>query len=52
MRGDILVGETRIKSLKSGKSNVITVKSGLEFGAVFSPYIDFKPGDLIIAVEV
>src|SRR3990172_3498372 len=52
MRGDILVGETRIKSLKSRKSNVITVKSGLEFGAVFSPYIDFKPGDLIIAVEV
>jgi translation initiation factor IF-2 len=49
MRGPAVVGETRIKSLQQGKSAVDRVKSGIEFGAVFSPYVDFKVGDAIIA---
>jgi len=42
---------SKIKSLKSGKSDVLSVKSGAEFGAVFSPSVDFKVGDDIMAFE-
>jgi translation initiation factor IF-2 len=49
LRGDNLVGETRIKSLQQGKTAVERVKTGIEFGAVFSPHVDFKIGDAIIA---
>ncbi|TSC86815.1 MAG: translation initiation factor IF-2 [Microgenomates group bacterium Gr01-1014_16] len=42
---------SKIKSLKSGKSDVLSAKSGVEFGAVFSPSVDFKIGDAIIAFE-
>jgi translation initiation factor IF-2 len=40
---------TKIKSLHQGKTIVEKVKSGVEFGAIFSPYVDFKVGDDIIA---
>jgi len=50
MRGDVVVGETRIKSLHQGKSAIEKVKVGQEFGAIFSPYLDFKVGDNIIAL--
>jgi translation initiation factor IF-2 len=49
MRADTVVGTTKIKSLKIGKSDVSSVKIGTEFGAIFSPYLDFKVGDLIIS---
>jgi translation initiation factor IF-2 len=49
LRGETNLGEIRLKSLKSGKNNIESVKTGQEFGAVFSPFIDFKPGDIIIA---
>ena len=42
---------SKIKSLKSSKSDVLSVKSGAEFGAVFSPSVDFKVGDDIMAFE-
>ncbi|OGD04470.1 hypothetical protein A3D85_00015 [Candidatus Amesbacteria bacterium RIFCSPHIGHO2_02_FULL_47_9] len=51
LRGDSIIGETRIKSLKSGKNDLIVAKSQQEFGAVFSPYLDFKIGDSIIALQ-
>ncbi len=51
VRGDQTVGESKIKSLKSGKSDVLSVKSGAEFGAVFNPSVDFKIGDDIIALQ-
>lgn len=51
LRGDQVVGETKIRSLKSGKSDIQTVKSGSEFGAVFHPYVDFKVGDSLTAFE-
>lgn len=50
LRGDKVVGETKFKSLKQGKTDIPVVKSGLEFGATFSPYLDFKAGDHIISV--
>ncbi|KKU27702.1 MAG: Translation initiation factor IF-2 [Candidatus Amesbacteria bacterium GW2011_GWA2_47_11b] len=43
---------TRIKSLKIAKSEAEKVKSGQEFGVVFSPPVDFKIGDTIIAVTI
>jgi translation initiation factor IF-2 len=49
LRSSQEIGITRIKSLKVGKKDVPLVKSSIEFGAVFSPYIDFKVGDSIIA---
>ncbi len=49
MRADQLVGLTRVKNLQSGKASVDKIKSGAEFGVVFSPYIDFKLQDSIIA---
>lgn len=52
-KGDtIKVGDkqVRIKSLKMGKTEVEKVKTGQEFGAVFSPAVDFKVGENIIAV--
>ena len=42
--------QARIKSLKMGKAEVEKVKTGQEFGAVFSPAVDFKVGENIIAV--
>ena len=51
VRGDTIIGDTRLKSLKAGKADVTSVKSGLEFGAVFSPYLDFRVADHIIAIE-
>jgi translation initiation factor IF-2 len=45
-----VIGTSRIKSLKISKNDVQSVKSGIEFGAVLSPYVDFKIGDAIIAI--
>lgn len=50
LRGDKDLGSTRLKSLQIGKTSADKVKAGQEFGAVFSPYLDFKSGDTIIAV--
>lgn len=44
-----LVGETKIKSLRQGKNPTDKVKINAEFGVVFSPHIDFKVDDDIIA---
>lgn len=51
MRGDQVVGITKVKNLQSGKLAVEKIKSGSEFGAVFHPYIDFKLQDSIIAFK-
>ena len=48
-RAGKVVGSTKVKSLKIGKNDSPSVKTGTEFGAVFSPYVDFKIGDDIIA---
>ncbi len=51
-RGETVIGSTRLKSLKTSKTEIPSIKSGGEFGAVFSPYVDFKVGDIIIAFKV
>jgi len=49
VRQDQVVGQGRIKSLQQGKAPLEKAKLGSEFGAVFSPFIDFRVGDDIIA---
>lgn len=51
MRGEELVGISRVKNLQSGKLQVEKIKSGAEFGAVFHPYVDFRLQDSIIAFK-
>ena len=41
------LADSRIKSLKSGKDDVKTVKAGNECGIILDPQIDFKVGDVI-----
>jgi translation initiation factor IF-2 len=48
-RGEVVVGEARVKSLKKDKMDVLSVEKGEEFGAVLSPDIDFELGDLLIS---
>ena len=49
VRGDKVIGQTKFKSLQTGKTLIDKVKVGQEFGATLSPYLDFKVGDIIIA---
>lgn len=51
LRGEEVVGETRFKSLRTGKTESQQIKSG-EFGAIFAPYVDFKTGDDIITYKI
>lgn len=48
-RGDNLVGNMKFKSFKTGKTDLVAAKLNTEFGAIFSPALDFKAGDTIIA---
>jgi len=58
--GQILKGDTvrvegrevKIKSLHLGKTETEKVKLGQEFGVVFNPYIDFKVGGSIMAIQI
>lgn len=52
MRGEEVVGETRFKSLRTGKTELTLVKGTQEFGALMQPYLDFKTGDVIIAYQI
>jgi translation initiation factor IF-2 len=52
MRGNVQVGLTKIKSIRTGKTTADKVKIGTEFGAVFSPHLDFKVNDSIMACSI
>lgn len=49
MRGEQVVGVSKIKSLQSGKVQVEKIKSGAECGLTMAPYVDFRLQDSIIA---
>lgn len=51
LRGEHVVGKAKAKSLRQEKQEVNKISQGTEFGALFSPYIDFKIGDIIIAYK-
>jgi len=48
-RGDEIIKDTTIHSLKHQKDDVNEVKTGNECGLTFKPYIDFKTSDVIMA---
>ncbi len=50
-RGEQLLADAKIKSLRKSKDAVTTVKTGDEFGALLSPQIDFKVGDMILSFK-
>ena len=47
VRGEEIIGETKIKSLKKVRDEVTKVEKGEECGMMFEPKIDFTVGDLI-----
>lgn len=48
-RGEEVIGEVKIASMRHEKEEIEKAKEGEEFGAVFSPPIDFKVGDMLIS---
>lgn len=51
-RGEKILAETRITSLKQQKQDVNEVPQGVEFGAVLSGKVDFNKGDMIISYSL
>lgn len=51
MRGDKEIGHTKVSSLKKEKKEVEIVKQGEEFGVMFSPFVDFEVGDVILSIR-
>jgi translation initiation factor IF-2 len=47
VRGEEIIGETKIKSLKKVRDEVTKVEKGDECGMMFEPQVDFMVGDLI-----
>lgn len=50
-RGEKIIGDCQIISMKTGKQNIEKAKKGEEFGAVLSDQIDFKIGDMLISYK-
>ena len=50
-RGDKILGEVKIRSMKRGREEIIRAKSGTECGVVLSPRVDFKVGDRLVAYK-
>ncbi len=48
-RGEELISDCRIKSMKQGRKDIDKAKKGDEFGVVLSPSLDFKLGDMLIS---
>ena len=51
VRGENLLVQSRIKSLKRGKEDIGEAVEGTECGLTFDKKLDFKIGDLIIAYK-
>ncbi|OGM22743.1 hypothetical protein A2961_03160 [Candidatus Woesebacteria bacterium RIFCSPLOWO2_01_FULL_39_21] len=50
-RDDNALGNVRVISLKKGKLDVDEVGQGEEFGVIFEPQLEFKPGDVLLSVQ-
>jgi len=48
-RGEKLIDNCRFKSMKTGKTKIKGAKAGEEFGAILSPSLDFKIGDMLLS---
>ncbi|MCL4418898.1 GTP-binding protein [Patescibacteria group bacterium] len=50
VRGDDIIGETTIASLRQGKNSVSKTEQGSEAGVILSSSLDFTIGDMLISV--
>ena len=51
LRGEEVVGESKVKSLRVGKDEINKVESGKECGVLFDPQVDFTLSDTIQAYK-
>jgi len=51
-RGESVLGETKIVSLKEKKQDINEVEAGCEFGAIFADKLDFQVGDVVLSVNL
>jgi|SRR5581483_4211783 len=49
LRGETVVGESTIQSIRKGKESVSKVEAGAECGVVISPMLDFTIGDMVLS---
>jgi translation initiation factor IF-2 len=50
-RNEKVISRSVLASLKHGEGDIKSAEKGQEFGAVFSPPLDFKKGDVIISYK-
>ncbi len=50
-RGEAILGEVKILSLRKGKTDVSEVKEGEECGILFTPQLDFRVGDMLLSLR-
>ena len=48
-RGEEIIGESNVSSVKQGKETVSKVEKGQEAGIILSPFLDFTIGDVLIS---
>lgn len=51
VRGEDIMGESSITSLRQGKNQTSKIEKGEEGGAIISPFLDFTIGDMLISHE-
>ena len=49
MRGEEILGETNVTSVRQGKNSISKVEKGQEAGIIVSPFLDFTIGDVLIS---
>lgn len=49
VRGETIIGESRINSVRKGKEETSKIEEGQEGGVVLTPFLDFTIGDMIIS---
>jgi len=50
LRADVVLGESTISSLRSGKEVVSKIEKGKEAGIILAPFLDFAIGDVLIFI--
>lgn len=50
-RGEKVIGNAKIKSLRIGKKDVEGAAFGEEFGVIFNPLLDFALGDMLVSFQ-
>lgn len=51
-RGETILSDTKIVSLKDQKQDINEVLAGAEFGAILAQKLDFQPGDVVVSYSL